>query len=163
MKLAAPPKVSPDFAKKVMERIEQEEKTPFWKNWVPRVSFRPIPAFATILLVLVVLLAYHNFLDPRRGMETRRMGLTIIQPITVTLENPETALPVVQETVRLNGGKVVKEEHLSTGIRLTLDIPPEREANFIQCLKDLWGLEIKKGYKDKEGHIIIFLEKRRLR
>jgi len=159
--IAKPPRLPEDFAEKVMERIETEfpTKESLRQRWLNAVShfLRPIPTLATAVIILVILIVYQNIYSPKKEVIPRKIEITTLNPIKLTTDNISISLSHLKDLISSFDGKIIKEEGVNSGIKLTVYLPQEKESSFLNALKSIGEVQIKGNYRDKNGRIIILL------
>ena len=161
--IAKSPRLPEDFTKKVMERIETEVPLPkesLWQRWLNALSYflRPIPVLATTVIIFAIVVVYQNVYSPKKEVIPRRLEIITLNSIKLTTDDVSISLSHLKDLISLFDGKIVKEESVNSGIKLTVSLPQKkRETSFLKALKNLGEVQIKGNYKDKKGRIIIYL------
>ena len=157
--IAKPPRLPEDFAKKIMERIEEEK--PLWQRLVNAISHfvrRPILATATAAaIILVIFIVYEDIYSPKKEVIPRKIEIITLNPIKLSTDNISISLSHIKDLISSFDGKIIKEEPVNSGIKLTVYLPQGKETSFLNALKSIGKVQIKGNYKDKNGRIIILL------
>ena len=163
--LAQPPLLGPEFTKQVTTDIEEIEKEPIptpkeslWKKWsniFPSYRLKPLPVFASIIIVCIGVFIYFTYFSPKIGIIPKKIEVTFFRPLTLKTGDLTSALSAARAAIHLFKGEIAAEETRASGVRLTVKIPVEKEADFLETLKDLGTLSIEGHYKNKEGQIVI--------
>lgn len=175
-----PPEVSPDFEKRVLNRIEEyerkmkEDKKIGHESWIknllnkirdymklPVHIKRPLEGLAVVALLLLIFAIY-------RGIRTKKdsdISLTVRSIVKtnyiIETKDIDAAYDELKEIIESHGGTLIFKEDVKKGVQVTFCIKKEMEDSILNALFRLGKLrEIAKAdYKNQEVHITLELQK----
>lgn len=159
----APPELPRDFADRILEKIYPREKT-WWQNFKDKLFFpRQWKAVALTAVVCLIVLVYTYEFGPKVDKIPRQVTIeTEIAPaknpiIIDTEENIDSAFARLKELMKAHNGNLIRRRPVEAGLEVSVGIEQEREETFLQDLSEFGKVEIKEGYKDSDGNIVIIL------